>query len=55
MKYIKYPKCGNSPSTFILEETEAEGRKLDGLFCPGCEEFIYLYPKDDYENRISEL
>lgn len=55
MKYIKCPKCGNSHSTLYIEETEVEGKKLEGVFCPSCEEFIYLYPKFDYEDRISDL
>lgn len=55
MKYIKCPKCGNSHSTLYIEETEVEGMKFEGIFCPSCEEFIYLYPKFDYEDRISDL
>lgn len=55
MKDVKCPKCGNSHSTLYIEETEVEGKKLEGIFCPGCEEFIYLYPKVDYEDTISNL
>lgn len=56
MVYLQCPKCGNTSNTLYIEDVTfglENKRKFQAVFCPNCEEPIFLF--ENTEEAIDEL